>query len=362
MNITKPTLILDKEKCLRNIEKMVSKAENNNLTLRPHFKTHQSLIIGDWFKMFGINSITVSSIIMAKYFAENGWNDITVAFPVNIREIAEINKLAQKIKLNILITSDTIIPFLNDNLKSPVGVFIKIDTGYHRAGIAIEETEAIDNLINKIELSTVLSFKGFLTHDGHTYHAKSVEEINDIHNLTINKFSKLKKRYINKYKNLITSIGDTPACSISNNFTDIDEIRPGNFVFYDFMQANLGSCSTNEIAVALACPVVDINAKRNEIVIYGGGVHLSKEFIIDLNNNKNFGLIVEFSNNGWSEPVNDTYVYSLSQEHGIIKTTDNFLRKIKIGDIVGILPVHSCLTANLMKSYITFENIEIDHL
>ena len=108
MNITKPTLILDKEKCLRNIEKMVSKAENNNLTLRPHFKTHQSLIIGDWFKMFGINSITVSSIVMAKYFAENGWNDITVAFPVNIREIAEINKLAQKIKLNILINLSSI--------------------------------------------------------------------------------------------------------------------------------------------------------------------------------------------------------------------------------------------------------------
>ncbi|MBE9469015.1 MAG: alanine racemase [Bacteroidetes bacterium] len=341
---------------------MVSKAENNNLTLRPHFKTHQSLIIGDWFKKFGINSITVSSIKMAKYFAENGWNDITVAFPVNIREIAEINKLAQKINLNILITSDTIIQFLNDNLKMTVGVFIKIDTGYHRSGIEVEETDAIDNLINKIELSKVLSFKGFLTHDGHTYHAKSVEEINDIHNLTIKKLSKLKKRYINKYKNIIISIGDTPSCSISNNFTDIDEIRPGNFVFYDFMQANLGSCSINKIAVALACPVVDINAKRNEIVIYGGAVHLSKEFIMDSNNNKNFGLVVEFLNNGWSEPINGTYLYSLSQEHGIIKTTKNFLSKIKIGDIVGILPVHSCLTANLMKSYTSFENIEIDHL
>ena len=362
MNITEPTLILNKEKCLRNIKKMVAKAENNNLKLRPHFKTHQSIIIGNWFKNFGISSITVSSIKMAKYFAKNNWNDITVAFPVNILEINEINKLSQKINLNILITSNTIIKFLNNNLKYTVGVFIKIDTGYHRSGIAIEETDVIDNLINQIELSSVLSFKGFLTHDGHTYHAASVDEINEIHNLTISKFRNLKNRYINQYKNLITSIGDTPSCSISTNFNDIDEIRPGNFVFYDLMQANLGSCSINQIAIALACPVVDINVKRNEIIIYGGAIHLSKEFILNSDNKKIYGLVVKFSNNGWSKPINETYVHSLSQEHGIIKTTNNFLNKIKIGDIVGILPVHSCLTANLMRSYTTFENKKIDHL
>ncbi len=362
MNITEPTLILNKKQCLRNIKNMISKAESNNLKFRPHFKTHQSIIIGNWFKKFGVNSITVSSIKMAKYFTQNGWDDITVAFPVNILEIAEINKLAQKVNLNILITSDTIIPFLNNNLKYSVGVFIKIDTGYHRSGIAIENTDIIDNLINDIELSPLLSFKGFLTHDGHTYKAKSKDEINQIHDLTINKFKNLKNRYINKYKNLIISIGDTPSCSISDNFDGIDEIRPGNFVFYDIMQTNLGSCTINQIAIALACPVVDINAKRNEIVIYGGAVHLSKEFILNSDNTKNFGLVVKFQNNEWSEPIKDTFVSSLSQEHGIIKTTNNFLSKIKIGDIVGILPVHSCLTANLMGSYTTFENEKIDHL
>lgn len=362
MNITEPTLILNKKQCLRNIRNMISKSEINNLKFRPHFKTHQSIIIGDWFRNFGINSITVSSIKMAKYFAGNNWNDITVAFPVNILEINEINKLAQTINLNILITSDTIIPFLNDNLKYSVGVFIKIDTGYHRAGIAIENTNIIDSLINKIELSSLLSFKGFLTHDRHTYKAKSIDEINRIHDLTINKYKNLKNRYINKYKNLIISIGDTPSCSICNDFNGIDEIRPGNFVFYDTMQADLGSCTINQIAIALACPVVDINAKRNEIVIYGGAVHLSKEFILNSDNTKNFGLVVKFKNNGWSEPINDTFVCSLSQEHGIIKTTNNFLNKIKIGDIVGILPVHSCLTANLMGSYTTLKNEKIDHL
>ena len=60
--ITTPTLILDEEKCKANIKRMVDKANQNNIVLRPHFKTHQSLEIGRWFKDIGINKITASSI------------------------------------------------------------------------------------------------------------------------------------------------------------------------------------------------------------------------------------------------------------------------------------------------------------
>ena len=35
------------------------------------------------------------------------------------------------------------------------------------------------------------------------------------------------------------SIGDTPACSILEEFAGVDEVRPGNFVFYDVMQLSL---------------------------------------------------------------------------------------------------------------------------
>ncbi len=93
MNCKKPTLIVDKKRCKKNIEKMVSKAKKNNLIFRPHFKTHQSSKIAELFKEYGINKCTVSSVEMAEYFAENGWKDITIAFPFNILEINEINKL-----------------------------------------------------------------------------------------------------------------------------------------------------------------------------------------------------------------------------------------------------------------------------
>ena len=60
--ITKPTLILDKKKCIENINTMFSKAKKHHLEFRPHFKTHQSLEVGSWFKEIGVTKITVSSV------------------------------------------------------------------------------------------------------------------------------------------------------------------------------------------------------------------------------------------------------------------------------------------------------------
>lgn len=145
------------------------------------------------------------------------------------------------------------------------------------------------------------------------------------------------------------SIGNTPSCSISNNFENIDEIRPGNFIYYDIMQLNLNSCHEHEIAVALACPVVAKNSRACELVIYGGGVHLSKEYIY-YEDKKIYGRIVDInSNNTWGNIINNASVSRLSQEHGIIKCEKKYFNMIKTGDIIGVLPVHSCMTANLMK-------------
>ena len=86
--LTQPTLILDEARCKANIRHMCRKANDQGVVLRPHFKTHQSKIIGRWFGDMGIDKITVSSVGMARYFAEDGWKDITIAFPVNVRRFS----------------------------------------------------------------------------------------------------------------------------------------------------------------------------------------------------------------------------------------------------------------------------------
>ena len=355
-NIQTPTLILNKALVLENIQFMAEKARKHHLSFRPHFKTHQSAEIGNWFKDAGVDKITVSSVSMAEYFAKHGWKDITIAFPLNIRELDDIENLAKSVKLNILISSLETIQYLLKYLKQKTGFFIKIDTGYHRSGVLPENPEQIQQILFSAASSKNLQFKGFLSHFGHTYKAKNKQEVLSIFESGKKQMDKLKNNFSELFPNLIISIGDTPSCTLANDFKGIDEIRPGNFVFFDLMQSNIGVCKESDVAVVMACPVVDKYPERGEVLIYGGAVHLSKEYILDKLGNKIFGKVVQLTKNGWTEIKEEIYVTNLSQEHGIIKASRSFIELLKIGDLLGILPVHSCLTANLKKEYLTIND------
>jgi D-serine deaminase-like pyridoxal phosphate-dependent protein len=359
VKIEQPSLLLDEQICRSNIIRIARNATNSNVVFRPHFKTHQSAEIGEWFREAGAEKITVSSVTMAEYFAQAGWKDILIAFPLNIIEIEKINSLGRDINLSILIESRETAEFLIENITSRLTLYIKIDTGNNRTGIWWEDMNLISAVIDLIKKSSLLKFAGFVSHSGHTYQASNSAEIVQIYHDTLKKLNHLKKEFSSIEINPIISIGDTPSCSVINDFTGVDEIRPGNFVFYDLMQYKLDSCSLKDIAVVLACPVVAKHANRNEIVIYGGAIHLSKDFITDSNGCKLFGLVVRLLEHGWSEPLPGTYVKALSQEHGIISTTNEILSRIKPGDVIGILPIHSCLTAHQMRHYFTLDGKHI---
>jgi D-serine deaminase-like pyridoxal phosphate-dependent protein len=361
--IVKPTLLLDKNRVLKNIEKMARKAQASRVRFRPHFKTHQSAEIGNWFKDFGVEAITVSSLDMALYFAKNGWSDITVAFLVNMLEIHKINKLAGEIKLNLLVDSEEVLSALNSRLQHPAGMWIKIDTGYHRTGVLWDDFESILSLARKIKDSPGLTFRGLLTHAGHSYHAKLVDEIRKIHDETVDRMTAVKSHLTaSGIETCEISVGDTPTCSVVEKFHGVDEIRPGNFVFYDLMQEKLGACTEDEIAVAVACPVVGKYEKRNQIAVYGGLVHVSSAYIPDENGRKIFGYATSLQDGTFGSINRKTPVISLSQEHGVIQANENFLDGTNTGDLTLVFPVHSCLTCGLHGEYRTLEGEVIPRL
>ena len=80
-----------------------------------------------------------------------------------------------------------------------------------------------------------------------------------------------------------------------------------------------------------------------------------------LNGKNIFGQLVLLDENGWQKPNKDYFLTKISQEHGTISVDAELIKNIKIGDLIGIIPVHSCLTANLMKRYYTTDNEWIDH-
>jgi D-serine deaminase-like pyridoxal phosphate-dependent protein len=346
-----PTLYLDLEIVRNNIQKMAKKCERSEISFRPHFKTHQSAEIGRIFRQFGVTGITVSSPKMANYFENDGWKDITIAFPANVLASSVYDDISSRAELKTLVISEDVVRMLDTKLTNELGLYIELDPDYGRSGVPIGDLTKIDNLLRTIDNSDHLYAAGFYCHAGFTYKARSAEQIIDLINPVMDKLTSIK----GKFPDLPICFGDTPSCSVLNDFGPIDQLSPGNFVFYDWMQVEIGSCSPNEIAVYMECPVIEKFEDRNEILIHGGAVHFSKEFL-EVSETKSFG-----------EPrlkhlSLETYLKSLSQEHGIIKCSPQVFKEINIGEMVQIFPIHSCLTADLMHSYVTTDGKLIEHM
>jgi D-serine deaminase-like pyridoxal phosphate-dependent protein len=361
-HIIKPTLLLDPHRCKTNIRKIAGKAASQGFDLRPHFKTHQSHIVGSWFREEGISRITVSSVGMASFFAMNEWDDITIAFPVNIRQIEEIKELAKKVLLGVVVVDPDTIDILGKELDTNISVWIKIDVGTHRTGILPENTDLIDSIVERLAKYSNLFFKGFLGHAGHSYQSRSLKEVERTHQNAVEMMQVLKKRYVS-YRELQISLGDTPAASVISDFGRIDEFRPGNFVFYDLQQQEMGSCTLDEIAVAMACPVVAVHPDRLQWILYGGGIHFAKDFLTLRDGRKCFGRWVKKDGAGWNtaETMEGPFILSLSQEHGVVQCTEKTFNFCKPGDVSLWLPVHSCMTADAMGEYLSTTGGKVDH-
>lgn len=392
--ITRPTFLLDKDKCIANIRKMSSKAREAGVRFRPHSKTHASLEVGRWIREEGnVDCITVSSLAMARYFAMGDndmeyssslltWKDITVAFPVNILEIETINELitlpssssssSKQFRLNLLVENLEAAQYLQQHIRGKVGIYIKIDVGYGRTGIPAEDFDRVESLLLFVKEQSKFEFCGFLTHAGHSYGCHSREDLLLVHNTARNLLGILRERFQSHFphKRIELSIGDTPTCSVikSVDLDGIDEIRPGNFVFYDVEQAEIGSCSYDAIAVAVACPIVARHPARRELILYGGGVHLSKDRLTSIVPNSGegspipttiYGRVVRSLPNHplkWGSVIEGMYLRSMSQEHGIVVVPPNEdFDTYQVGDILKVLPVHSCMTADVMsnRGYLT---------
>ncbi|HAQ65387.1 MAG TPA: alanine racemase [Bacteroidales bacterium] len=360
--ISKPTLVVDEARCRSNIAFMAEKARRLGLTLRPHFKTHQSHAIGEWFRDEGITRITVSSVEMALYFNRKKWKDTTLAIPVNPREAAIFFALNRMVSLNLVVTDpvslDPILPFLTEHIP---GVFIKVDCGYGRAGLKAEDTGAIVKVAQALTLIPKVAFKGILTHDGHAYYARTQQEIEDIRTSTNLKLANVKAALEEAGFPAFVSAGDTPTCSRSDNWYGVDEIRPGNFVFYDVQQWVAGNCAPGQLATAVYCPVISVTPGEGKALLYGGSIHFSKDSAIE--DGKiiyGAGFPVLEDEAPWPEKSGDIpfRLTGLSQEHGVITGSPEAIGQLKPGHLVAVHPAHSCLTMRQFNRFFTLDGSE----
>lgn len=358
--VTKPTLVLDEGRVRRNVEAMAAKARRLGLRFRPHFKTHQSRHVGRIFREAGVGAITVSSVDMAAYFAADGWRDILIAFPLNVLEAAAIGRLASRCRLGLLVEAPEVLPALARRVPAPVDIWIKIDVGAHRTGAGWDDRALLERLCRDVLRHPTFRLRGLLSHNGRTYTARTLGALTRLHADEMRKMARARNALAaSGFPGLEISVGDTPACVRLDSFDEADEIRPGNFVLFDVTQLELGTCGEPEIAAAVACPVVATHPARNEAVIHGGAIHLSTADVLSKGGGRIYGRVCRPRGSGWGRILPGTAVTALSQEHGVVRTTAAEVRRMKAGDILYVLPAHSCLTVNLWDRYIRLDGMPI---
>jgi D-serine deaminase-like pyridoxal phosphate-dependent protein len=358
--IKTPSLLLDVDRVRQNANRISDIAAKNHVRLRPHVKTHKCVEVARIQTASHDGAITVSTLAEARAFSNHGFSDITYAVPIERGKFTEaIEILKSGVKLNLL-TDDVDTMRELDEAAGRAGVrfdvFLKVDCGTHRVGVEPHTSEAID-IPRQISDSANLNFAGILTHAGHSYDAKSADEILAVARHERDSMVELAERLRQSGVEVPTvSIGSTPTISHVDHLKGVDEVRPGNYIFFDNFQATLGSCSFEDTALTVLAAVIHRDPTRRRFVVDAGAIALSKDRgPVGLDPSCGYGRVLDLDGSETSMRVT-----SLSQEHGEIDAGDSdAFDRIKVGDRLRILANHSCLTAAQHSHYNVIEGGEL---
>ena len=283
----------------------------------------------------------------AEFFADDGFRDITYAVPIAPDKLERAASLATRIeRFSILVDSELTLRAVEAYATS-VGVvfdaFLKVDCGYHRAGVDPDSPDSA-RLAIAMGRSEAVHFQGILTHAGHSYNATDAEEIRRIaaeESASLTRFRALLAA--EGLGDIVRSIGSTPTASIVAQFTECDEVRPGNYVFFDAFQATIGSCALEDVGVSVLTTVVGAYPERQSLIVDAGALALSKDSgPSHIDPTFGYGLVCDTD----LRPL-PMRIVALSQEHGKIVTE----LPVPVGTRLRILPNHSCLTAAMFDTY-----------
>jgi D-serine deaminase-like pyridoxal phosphate-dependent protein len=341
-----PTLLLDLDVLERNLSRMSERAAALGVAMRPHIKTHKSLEVAGLQRALGIRGVTVSTLYEARVFANGGYDDITWAFPLILTRLDEVRDLADRATFRLVVDSSEAVAAL-ETLGRPLHVWLKVDCGYHRAGVDPESPLALD-LARRLAESSTLTFDGLLTHSGHAYNGRGRQELAAVaeqeRSVMVGFAERLRGEGIKVPE---VSVGSTPAMSAVERLDGVTEARPGNYCFYDFSQVTFGSCGVRDCAATVLTSVVSCRPGDGRSVVDAGALALSK----DPGPGTSMGEVYQDYGAGTLDP--EARLTSLSQEHGILSAPR------PVGSRLRILPNHSCLTAAQFDEYVVVRGEEV---
>lgn len=336
-----PALLLHLDVVERNLSHMAGRARSLGVALRPHAKTHKCMELGRRQLALGAVGLTVATLAEAEAFVAGGITDLTWAFPLDAGQLPRVRRLAEHATLRVVVDDLATARALAG---SGLHVWLKVDCGYHRAGVDPGSPHALD-VARELGAERGITFDGILSHSGHAYRTTSRAEAAAV--------AEEERRVMAWFAELVrqagvpvrgVSVGSTPAMAAAADLTGATEARPGNYVFYDRTMVLIGCCEQDAVGVTVLASVVSHQPGAAHVVTNAGALALSKDPGPAHVGPHAFGAV-----RGHPELT----VASLSQEHGVVRAPSPAVieRRLRVGERMEIIPNHSCLTVAQFDEY-----------
>lgn len=347
-----PSLVVDLDVMERNIREFVAFADENDVTLRSHVKTHKNADIAALQqRMSDGGGVMCQTLGETEIMARNGLSDVYLSYQVvGERKLDRVVWLSEKLD-SFATTVDArgnIEPLQTKAAErdTEVGVLLEIDIGLGRTGAPPGE-KAVE-LAAEINQSSHLDFRGLLAYDAHVKAAASTRS--DFQELCWGAMETTQET-VELIEDAGISVdeveaGGTATSKYCGKHPVVTEINPGMYPFNDVGELELrpfdiskGDCAAMVISTVISAPSDD------RVVVDAGSKTLSldkPQMPVARNRDD-----IEYAN--------------ASEEHGWIDTSESS-RSFEIGDRIEFIVPHVCTTINLHDTIVGVRDDRVEEL
>ena len=224
-----PALVLDLDAFEANIRSMNESLKGRTVRVRPHAKTHKCPEIAQRQLAAGAIGVCCQKVSEAEAMVEGGIGDVLVSNEVvGPQKLERLAALSRRAKIGVCVDNAEIV----SQLKGDLDVYIEIDVGMRRCGVAPGEPAVA--LAKEILKGKNLRFAGLQAYHGRAQHLRSMEERHAA--------IETAAQHVQHTKRLLEKEGiPCPIVTGAGSGTFMleveagawDEIQPGSFLFMD---------------------------------------------------------------------------------------------------------------------------------
>ncbi|WP_300161583.1 alanine racemase [Solidesulfovibrio sp.] len=342
-----PCLLLDEARMGRNIDRLRGRLRTAGVGFSPHLKTARCLEVARRLMTGPHGPATVATLGEAEAAAAGGITRLTYAVGIAPDKLERVTVLRRR-GTDIAVLLDSVeqaraVAAAGDPA-DPVPALVEIDCDGHRSGVRPGDADLLAAIARALTPGGRLG--GVLTHAGESYEARgraALEAAAENERRSVVLAADVLRQAGQACP--VVSVGSTPTAHFAKSFEGVTEVRAGAFVFFDLVQAGIGVCGLEDIALSVLATVIGRNREKGRVIVDAGWTALSSDRgtatqAVD----RGFGLVCDAS----GRLLPGLTVTALNQEHGLVTGPGAGPwggPDFPIGTRLRILPSHACATA-----------------